>query len=178
MPYTKEELKNVDFYQKLVNELRDEYLLKVKKLKQDNFRRNNVLYSFEEIESTNGLDDLQVTTGIYENVIDENDIQNMKTVNNKKLNVITKKSLLEKTIDRNIVELATSRFAETLPENIVDGDNVTSDDFTDKNIFKIVNSQKRLYSDIGVFFADSNVLSLKTITKTDLDSIPDGEDIE
>ena len=102
MPYTKEELKNVDFYQKLVNELRDEYLLKVKKLKQDNFRRNNVLYSFEEIESTNGLDDLQVTTGIYENVIDENDIQNMKTVNNKKLNVITKKSLLEKTIDNLI----------------------------------------------------------------------------
>jgi len=178
MPYTKKELKKVNFYQKFVNELRSDYLLQVKKLKQDNFRRNGVLYSFEEIQSTNGLDDLDTTSGVYQDVIDKDDIDKMKTVNSNKLNVVTKKSILEKTVDRNIVELATSRFAETLPEDIVDGDNVTSDDFTDKNIYKIVNSQKRLYSDIGVFYADSNILSLKTITKTDLNSIPEGEIIE
>jgi len=179
MPYTKEELKNVDFYQKLVNELRDEYLLKVKKLKQDNFRRNNVLYSFEEIESTNGLDDLQVTTGIYENVIDENDIQNMKTVNNKKLNVITKKSLLEKTIDRNISELSELKVGKELPENIENGMVVTNDKADDSRRWLIENNTKREFSDLGTYYAtDYSLVKLETFSQSIIDSIVTGDDIQ
>ena len=57
MPFTKEQLKNVDFYQDFVTELQRKYLNRVEELKEQNFRRNGVLYSFEDIISTNGLED-------------------------------------------------------------------------------------------------------------------------
>ena len=60
MPYTKEQLKNVEFYQDFVTELQTEYLDRVEELKQDDFRRNGVLYSFEDIISTNGLEDSEI----------------------------------------------------------------------------------------------------------------------
>ena len=56
MPFTKEQLKDVDFYQDFVTELQRKYLDRVDELKQENFRRNDVLYSFEDIILTNGLD--------------------------------------------------------------------------------------------------------------------------
>ena len=61
MPYTKEQLKNVEFYQDFVTELQTEYLDRVEELKQDDFRRNGVLYSFEDIISTNGLEAVSYT---------------------------------------------------------------------------------------------------------------------
>ena len=57
MPFTKEQLKNVDFYQDFVTELQRKYLNRVEELKEQNFRRNDTLYSFEDIISTNGLED-------------------------------------------------------------------------------------------------------------------------
>ena len=50
MPFTKKQLKNVDFYQDFVTELQRKYLNRVEELKEQNFRRNDVLYSFEDIE--------------------------------------------------------------------------------------------------------------------------------
>ena len=57
MPYTKEQLKNVDFYQDFVTELQTEYLDRVEELKQEDFRRNGVLYSFEDITTRLGIED-------------------------------------------------------------------------------------------------------------------------
>ena len=37
MPYTKEQLKNVEFYQDFVTELQTEYLDRVEELKQDDY---------------------------------------------------------------------------------------------------------------------------------------------
>ena len=51
MPFTKEQLKNVDFYQDFVTELQRKYLNRVEELKEQNFRRNDTLYSFEDIIS-------------------------------------------------------------------------------------------------------------------------------
>ena len=178
MPFTKEQLKNVGFYKEFVNELQTKYLERVKELKQDNFRRNGVLYSFEEIISTNGLESLPGIEGVYEGVIDRNDLSKMKTTSNVTSEELAKTSILEQTINRNISELSTSRFAETLPDNIVNGDDVTSDDFSDLRIYRVENNQKRLYADEGIFFANSGILNLKTITEAQLENIPSGEDFE
>ena len=178
MPFTKEQLKNVGFYKEFVNELQTKYLERVKELKQDNFRRNGVLYSFEEIISTNGLESLPGIEGVYEGVIDRNDLSKMKTTSNVTSEELAKTSILEQTINRNISELSTSRFAETLPDNIVNGDDVTSDDFDDERIYRVENNQKRLYADEGLFFANSGILNLKTITEAQLENIPSGEDFE
>ena len=87
-------------------------------------------------------------------------------------------SLLEKTVDRNITELADSQFADVLPEGVENGDVVTNDDFDDKSTFLILNNQKRLFDDIGIFYAEYDVSQLKTIPVSTLDSIPTGEVVE
>ncbi len=178
MPFTKEQLKNVGFYKEFVNELQTEYLDRVSELKQEDFRRNGVLYSFEEIISTNGLESLNKIEGIYEDIIDRDDLLTMSSTSGVTSEEITNTSILEQTIDRNISELSTSQFAETLPDNIVNGDDVTSDDFDDERIYRVENNQKRLYADEGLFFANSSILNLKTITETELENIPSGEDFE
>ena len=188
MPYTKEQLKNVDFYQDFVTELQRKYLDRVDELKQENFRRNDVLYSFEDIISTNGLEDSTLGQDtIYNGVIGDSDIENMLSMSDNQYPVYVSDSLLEKTIDRNITELAQSEFADRLPEidrrgfkriRVRNGDIVTSDDFEDKSIYLILNNQKRLFDDIGIFYAEYDVSKLKTIPAEALDSIPSGEAVE
>ena len=155
MPFTKEQLKDVDFYQDFVTELQRKYLDRVDELKQENFRRNDVLYSFEDIISTNGLEDSTLGQDtIYNGVIGDSDIENMLSMSDNQYPVYVSDSLLEKTIDRNITELAQSEFADRLPEidrrgfkriRVRNGDIVTSDDFEDKSIYLILNNQKRLF---------------------------------
>ena len=186
MPFTKEQLKNVDFYQDFVTELQRKYLNRVEELKEQNFRRNDVLYSFEDIISTNGLEDSTLGQDtIYNNTLTDTDIENMKSKSDSSYPVYVSNNLLEKTIDRNITELAQSEFADRLPRyglttkrRIENGDIVTSDDFEDKSIFLILNNQKRLFDDIGIFYAEYDVSKLKTIPAEALDSIPSGEAVE
>ena len=188
MPFTKEQLKDVDFYQDFVTELQRKYLDRVDELKQENFRRNDVLYSFEDIISTNGLEDSTLGQDtIYNGVIVDSDIENMLSMSDNQYPVYVSDSLLEKTIDRNITELAQSEFADRLPEidrrgfkkiRVRNGDIVTSDDFEDKSIYLILNNQKRLFDDIGIFYAEYDVSKLKTVPVEILDSIPSGEVVE
>ena len=188
MPFTKEQLKDVDFYQDFVTELQRKYLDRVDELKQENFRRNDVLYSFEDIISTNGLEDSTLGQDtIYNGVIGDSDIENMLSMSDNQYPVYVSDSLLEKTIDRNITELAQSEFADRLPEidrrgfkriRVRNGDIVTSDDFEDKSIYLILNNQKRLFDDIGIFYAEYDVSKLKTVPVEVLDSIPSGEAVE
>ena len=186
MPFTKEQLKNVDFYQDFVTELQRKYLNRVEELKEQNFRRNDVLYSFEDIISTNGLEDSTLGQDtIYNNTLTDTDIENMKSKSDSSYPVYVSNNLLEKTIDRNITELAQSEFADRLPRyglttkrRIENGDIVTSDDFEDKSIFLILNNQKRLFDDIGIFYAEYDVSKLKTVPVEVLDSIPTGEVVE
>ena len=179
MPFTKEQLKDVDFYQDFVTELQRKYLDRVDELKQENFRRNDVLYSFEDIISTNGLEDSTLGQDtIYNGVLGDSDIKNMLSMSDNQYPVYVSDSLLEKTVDRNITELADSQFADVLPEGIENGDVVTNDDFDDKSTFLILNNQKRLFDDIGIFYAEYDVSQLKTIPVSTLDSIPTGEVVE
>ena len=95
MPFTKEQLKNVGFYKEFVNELQTEYLDRVSELKQEDFRRNGVLYSFEEIISTNGLESLNKIEGIYEDIIDRDDLLTMSSTSGVTSEEITNTSILE-----------------------------------------------------------------------------------
>lgn len=180
MPYTKEQLKDIDFYQDFVGELRDQYLNRIDELKKDNFKRNGVLYSFEDITSTAGLEDANIEQdSVYKNVeLNSEDLENLKSVSDKNYPVYVSSNLLEKTINRNITELAQSEFADVLPEGVENGDVVTNDDFDDKSTFLILNNQKRLFDDIGIFYAEYDVSQLKTIPVSTLDSIPTGEVVE
>ena len=113
MPYTKEQLKNVEFYQDFVTELQTEYLDRVEELKQDDFRRNGVLYSFEDIISTNGLEDSEIGQDtIYFNKIDKTDISKMISSSETQYPEYVSTSLLEQTIDRTLSELSTSESKE------------------------------------------------------------------
>jgi len=179
MPYTKEQLKDIDFYQDFVTELQTDYLGRVEELKEDNFRRNDVLYSFEDIISTNGLEDSEIGQDtIYFNRIDRNDISKMISSSETTYPIYVSNNLLEQTVDRNINELSTSEFADSLPNGVSNGDVVTNDDFEDKSIFLISNNQKRPFNDIGIFYAEYNVRELKTITVDELQNIPEGEEVE
>ena len=179
MPYTKEQLKNVDFYQDFVTELQTEYLDRVEELKQEDFRRNGVLYSFEDIISTNGLEDSEIGQDtIYFNKIDDTDISKMISSSETQYPQYVSTSLLEQTIDRNISELSVSVFADTLPDGVVNGDVVTNDDFEDKRVYLIQNNQKKPFNDIGIFYTEYDVSKLKTITVDELSNIPEGEEVE
>ena len=189
MPYTKEQLKDIDFYQDFVGELRDQYLNRIDELKKDNFKRNGVLYSFEDITSTAGLEDANIEQdSVYKNVeLNSEDLENLKSVSDKNYPVYVSSNLLEKTINRNITELAQSEFADELPvieergpikKRVRNGDIVTSDNFEDKSIYLILNNQKRLFDDIGIFYAEYDVSKLKTVPVEVLDSIPSGEAVE
>ena len=179
MPYTKEQLKNVDFYQDFVTELQTEYLDRVEELKQEDFRRNGVLYSFEDIISTNGLEDSEIGQDtIYFNKIDDTDISKMISSSETQYPQYVTTSLLEQTIDRNISELSVSEFADTLPDGVVNDDVVTNDDFEDKRVYLIQNNQKKPFNDIGIFYAEYDVSKLKTITVDELSNIPEGEEVE
>ena len=61
MPYTKEELANVGFYNTFINKLRSTYISRLIARAKDKFRdENNVFYSFEDIDSTLGIEDVQL----------------------------------------------------------------------------------------------------------------------
>ena len=179
MPYTEKELETLDFYQSKIKKLRDDYLENIKKSKSRNFRNNNILVSFEDIESGEGLEKINVNNPIYRSLgLSKSDLKNCKTIQNNQNPIYVKTELLEKIIDRNISELSLSKFIDELPENILNGDVVTSEDFDDPNIFLIENNQKRLFGNLGIFYASHSINDIKPLSIIQLESIPDGEIIE
>ena len=65
MPYTTGELENVDFYQEFVQQLRTKYLAGMAALSENDFRKDNVLYSFEDILTGLGIEDVDVNNSFY-----------------------------------------------------------------------------------------------------------------
>ena len=57
MPYTKSELETVRFYRDFVSDLRNKYFGETKKFLNSKFRKNGILYSFEDIHTGLGLED-------------------------------------------------------------------------------------------------------------------------
>jgi hypothetical protein len=141
MPYSEKERNELDFYKEFRDELRNQHLRKIKESISNKFRNGNgVLQSFEDILTGNGLEDAQIESDIYRNILfnpnfdalPENEREESKkyydsiresilTKQNEKLKKYVKSEILNKTIDRKFSELMET-VSSTLPDAPVDDD--------------------------------------------------------
>ena len=146
------------------------------------FRKNGVLYSFEDIISTAGIEDAQLSNNmnsLYNNYLTVEEQESAKTLNNNSYSRYIKNKTLNKIVDRTISELAESKFAETLPDGIENGDVVTNEDAKDFRRWLIDANQKRIFPDLATYYGRGYALGgLKTLNKTILKTIPNGEPVE
>ena len=187
MPYTTGELENVDFYQEFIKKIRTKYLASMAALSENDFKKDNVLYSFEDIFTGLGIEDADINNShykfLYDGVNEDDEPLNDKrekqlTVNNTLQKVYIKTNNLENIIDRNITELADSTFARELPEGIGNGDVVKNDVANDNRKWFIENNQKRIFLHIAAFFGNGHLLiDLKTASMSSLNNIPNGDPI-
>ena len=204
MPYTTGELENVDFYQEFVQQLRTKYLNSMEALSENDFRKDNVLYSFEDIFTGLGIEDVDINNSLYTflNELDWSkyttaellaakndpdivllpDVRDKRkkqlTVNNRLQKVYIKTNNLESIIDRNITELAEDLYADELPSGIVNGMVVKMETANDTRKWRIENNQKRLFLNLSAFFGNGHTRQdLITIDKSKLKNIPNGDPI-
>ena len=179
MPYTKTELETVDFYQEFVSKLRTSYLEDLQEFATIGFRRNNILYSFEDIISSNGIEEVDIAPGSqYHSYMTKEQQELSKTITTQSYPRYIRNNSLEKIIDRSISELATESFAQTLPGESQNGDVITNEDPTNYDRWLIQNNQKRKFVDLAVYYGkDYALFTLVTLTDSQIATIPDGEPI-
>jgi hypothetical protein len=204
MPYTKSELTNVDFYNEFIENLRSEYFSKLVKRAKTRFRDNdNVLYSFEDIDSTLGIEDAELQQNpTYDMLKTELNRQNLRNINrppgyeypfiafeelfqyescslqNRTLNVINKEEVGSKTINRTISELISIEILDPLPDELQNGDFLAVNNPNDNRKWLIEGNQKRIFPDLATFFGsgfDFNKLKEKELSV--ISQIPDGEPV-
>ena len=182
MPYTTGELENVDFYQEFVQQLRTKYLNSMEALSEKDFRKDNVLYSFEDIFTGLGIEDVDVNNSLYTFLysgVNNDKREKQLTVANTSQKRYIKTNNLENIIDRNITELAESTFARELPAGIGNGDVVKNDVANDNRKWFIENNQKRIFLHMASFYGNGHLLiDLKTASMTSLNNIPNGDPLE
>ena len=182
MPYTTEELKDVPFYQNFVTKLRSKYLQSLKNSANNEtpFRKNGILYSFEDIFTALGIENVKTTDdSLYSTYLTVEQQESAKTSNITSPKSYSKSQNLEKIIDRSISELSELRFADILPKGIVNGDVVTNDIAADYTKWLIENNQKRIFPDSAMFYGTGgDFTAVKPLTARQLNTIPDGEPVE
>ena len=183
MPYTKNELQYIDFYQSFVNELRNNYLEQIKDYAERPvaFSDENIdLYLFEDILTGMGIEDAEVTEdSLYVTYLTPELQKLSKSTQISKYSVYDKTELLEKTIDRNVSELAELKIGKDLPENIENGMIITNSIADDSRRWLIQNNTKRLFADLGTYYATDYALTkLETYKQNIIDSIITGDPIE
>ena len=178
MPYTQEELQDVEFYTDFVDELRNKYLTAVSSSAQDNFRdQNNILQSYEDILTNSGIEDAELNQTLYQSYITEEQRRNTFTISNDGYPIYTRGQNLNAVINRDINELSQLSLGN-LPEGIEEGDVITNDDPFSQDRFLIENGQKRFFTNIAIFYAvGKSIQDLKTLNQDTIDSISTGEDI-
>jgi len=163
MPYSIAERNELDFYKSLVSELRNKYINEIKEsipaTGEGSFRDDNgVLQSFEDIVSTEGLENANFTDGgaLYENVLFNNNMEGMTqteknesmnyydgirnsmlTLQGTKLKKYTKSELLNNTLNRTFTELDIETESE-LPSPVVSG-SLLDDGETIEETFEVTN---------------------------------------
>ena len=201
MPYTKQELENgnVDFYNEFVEKLRNNYKDEMKKVVLPpssggtNSRKDGVLYSFEHYLTGLGIEEVFVAPNAFHDFLEGEDEEGEFDAREGQYSKTEKLypryghgKLLNKVINREISELVTPPPAGgTLPEGIKNGDRVTIEsDFVGGtlghplDIWFIEDDKKRKYQDKFAFFSSAYSKStIKLRSKSDIDSIVDGEDI-
>jgi len=186
MPYTRDELENVEFYQEFVGNLRNSYLNKISNNVANFFRDEaGALISFEDVFTGLGLEDASLEESLYASVlpvefyIDDLGYNMLHTITNEKLPKYLKTNNLESIIDRNIIELAEDLYADELPSGIVNGMVVKMETANDTRKWRIENNQKRLFLNLSAFFGNGHIRNdLKTFKMSILKKIPNGDPIE
>ena len=197
MPYTKEELSNVGFYNNFIEKLRSEYLSELVSRAKNLFRNEEgVLYSFEDITTRLGIEDAvlnsnpeysTLNTELSRVNIEELGYTDFKDLIEKEscsiqtdsINESVKGNPAENVIDRNFSELLQIEVADPLPDGLQNGDTITSDIPTDVRKWLIDGNQKRPFPDLQTFYAiNGNWRDVKTRTLDIIDSIPEGEPVD
>jgi|TARA_B100001094_G_C18192406_1_gene808194 outer membrane receptor for ferrienterochelin and colicin len=186
MPYTKDQLEKGKslFYNNFREKIRAEYLNRLSGSAENDFRTTeNVLLSYERIgEPLEGIEtinfDEEQAVSIYENFLQSEQLELSKSKQDNNLPIYFRGNLLNNIINRDISELLTFVVSTDLPDGIEESDVVTNDDPFDKTRFLIEDGLKRKFRNLGEFYGRGFKLSdLKTITKPELNSIVDGEDL-
>ena len=197
MPYTKDELQNVSIYTEFRDRLRGEYIENLIQAALKKFRNEDgVLLSYEDIVSREGIENAQLsepeystlegqlnratieeTTGYtnFQNLIEEESYSIQTDV----IKATNKDRMSDKLVDRNILELLQSEIIDPLPDDLENGDTITSDDVNDVRKWLIDGNQKRPFPDLQTFYAiGSEWRNVKTKTMEIIDSIPEGEPVD
>ena len=197
MPYTKEELSKVGFYNVFIDKLRSTYISELIVRAKAKFRdENNVFYSFEDIDSTLGIEDVQLTNNsnytTLETELNRTEIEPLgyqafqdliygesASVQSTPMNKTKKDESSDNLINRFITELSMDEILDPLPDNLQNGDMLTTDDPMDTRKWLIDGNQKRIYSDLQSFYAaEGDWTKVKTRSEEIINSIPDGEPVE
>ena len=235
MPYTSEELRDVDFYSEFLDKREKVYLERVTKSAYQGFKREDgtrVLFQALEDDQL-GFEDANLeTAGLYSTFVsalsnnvgnqllnilnaefnafmsDTSNLQGFSAnMNPQQIGAPTqynqsdvptyirelaqgkpyytqlpeyiKTTNLEKIIDRSISELSETRFAETLPDGIENGDVITNEFADDYRKWLIQNNQKRIFPDLATFYGTvTDWNTVKTLTMAQLRTIPNGEPVD
>ena len=197
MPYTKEELANVGFYNTFINKLRSTYISRLIARAKDKFRdENNVFYSFEDIDSTLGIEDVQLINNpnysTLETELNRTEIEPLgyqafqdliygesASVQSDSMKKTIKDDNSTNLINRVITELVVEGVADQLPEGLENGDTLTTDDPNDTRKWLIEGNQKKPFPDLQSFYATGGDWTrVKTRTKDIINEIPDGEPVD
>ena len=197
MPYTKEELANVGFYTNFIDKLRSTYISRLIARAKDKFRdENNVFYSFEDIDSTLGIEDVQLINNpnysTLETELNRTEIEPLgyqafqdliygesASVQSDSMKKTIKDDNSTNLINRVITELVVEGVADPLPEGLENGDTLTTDDPNDTRKWLIEGNQKKPFPDLQSFYATGGDWTrVKTRTKDIINEIPDGEPVD
>jgi len=127
-----------------------------------------------------GIESAEVTQeSLYKTFITPEQQKFSSSVQNKNYPIYDKSELLESTIDRNISELSELKVGKDLPEDIENGMIITNDVASDTRKYLIENNTKRLFEDLGTYYATDYALTkLETYKQDVIDSIVTGDPVE
>tara|TARA_R100000315_G_scaffold62472_1_gene44244 strand:+ start:495 stop:1220 length:726 start_codon:yes stop_codon:yes gene_type:complete len=203
MPYTTEERNQLTTYKAFVSNLRDDYVRKIKESVPNNFRdEENVLQSFEDIDTGEGLERTDLKKNIYQDILSEiNDASTDDFFDNINLSQTTlqadkqkkyvKSELLENTINSQFNELFTVEDSELPPPieeerddrgdlinprlEVNEGDIISFTTEQSIRIWRIENGKKREFITTNDFYSSRFYLQqVKEIPKDLLDQIDTG----
>jgi len=197
MPYTKQELSNVGFYNNFIDKLRSEYLSVLVNRALNFFRDDNdVLYSFEDISTRLGIEDAVLNNNpeysTLETELNRTEVEEQTgytdfkklietescSIQSRPLNKTVKNRNSENLIDRGIKELIEVEIADPLPDGLENGNTITTNNPNDPRKWLIDNNQKRPFPDLQSFYAfEGDWKKVKTLSDDVVDSIPEGEPV-
>ena len=203
MPYTTEERNQLTTYKAFVSNLRDDYVRKIKESVPNNFRdEENVLQSFEDIDTGEGLERTDLKKNIYQDILSEiNDAStddffdninlSQTTLQAEKQKKYVKSELLKNTINSQFNELFTVEDSELPPPieeerddkgdlinprlEVNEGDIISFTTEQSIRIWRIENGKKREFITTNDFYSSRFYLQqVKEIPKDLLDQIDTG----